>query len=171
MRRVAVFGKAGGGESTLAKGLADLTGLPLHAVDTIQHGPGGEKVPHERYPQIHAELLRRDAWIIDGLGRVASAWERFAAADTPVHVDLPLPALLGHPNRGTASPAGPAPRSRTGCLAGLRPTAAPRPGFKARPPRPCPRRGRGSAAWRRSRPPAAAARGGSPAPRCSLPRG
>ncbi|GAA0605061.1 hypothetical protein GCM10009416_48250 [Craurococcus roseus] len=102
MRRVAVFCKAGGGKSTLAKRLANLTGLPLQAVDTIQHGPCGEKVPHERYPQIHAELLRRDAWIIDGLDCVASAWERLAAADTPVRVDLPLPFITGGSRSGSS---------------------------------------------------------------------
>ena len=31
-----------------------------------------------------------DEWIIDGFGCVASAWERFATADTLVYVDLPL---------------------------------------------------------------------------------
>ncbi len=90
MKRVAVFGNAGGGKSTLARRLAELTGLPLHVLDLIQYRPGGEKVPREQYLRIHAELLRRDAWIIDGFGCVASAWERFAAADTLVHVDLPL---------------------------------------------------------------------------------
>ncbi|MGH7805037.1 MAG: adenylate kinase, partial [Candidatus Binatia bacterium] len=29
-------------------------------------------------------------WIIDGFGCVLSAWERFAAADTLIHVDLPI---------------------------------------------------------------------------------
>jgi hypothetical protein len=37
-----------------------------------------------------ADLLRRDEWIIDGFGSVASAWERFARADTLIHIDLPL---------------------------------------------------------------------------------
>ena len=34
--------------------------------------------------------LRRDGWIIDGFGGAAVAWERFAAADTLIYVDLPL---------------------------------------------------------------------------------
>jgi hypothetical protein len=29
-----------------------------------------------------ADLLVRDRWIIDGFGCLASAWERFAVADT-----------------------------------------------------------------------------------------
>lgn len=90
MKRVAVFGNAGGGKSTLARRLAELTGLPLYVVDTIQFKAGGGKVPHDEYLKAHAELLRRDEWIIDGFGSVASAWERFDVADTLVHVDLPL---------------------------------------------------------------------------------
>lgn len=90
MKRVAVFGNAGGGKSTLAKTLANITGLPLHPVDSVKYRPGGEEVPHAEYLEIHAELLRNERWIIDGFGCVASAWERFAAADTLVYVDLPL---------------------------------------------------------------------------------
>ena len=90
MDKVAVFGNAGGGKSILARQLAELTRLPLHPLDMIQYRPGGGKVPHEQYLQAHSDLLRRDAWIIDGFGCLPSAWERFAAADTLVYVDLPL---------------------------------------------------------------------------------
>ena len=90
MKKVAVFGNAGGGKSTLARNLAGLTGLPLYPLDMIQFRAGGGKVPHEDYLETHAHLLRRDEWIIDGFGCRASAWERFALADTLIHVDLPL---------------------------------------------------------------------------------
>lgn len=90
MRRVAVFGNAGGGKSTLARQLARITRIPLHSLDTILYRPGGGEVPHDEYLQIHSELLRGDRWIIDGFGCVSSAWERFSAADTLIYVDLPL---------------------------------------------------------------------------------
>jgi adenylate kinase family enzyme len=91
MKRVAVFGNTGGGKSTLAKRLAELTRLPLYPLDLIQYrAGGGGQVPDQEYLKAHAELLRRDEWIIDGYGSVASAWERFAAADTLVYIDLPL---------------------------------------------------------------------------------
>jgi len=90
MKRVAVFGNAGGGKSTLAKRLAELTRLPLYPLDTIQWKAGGDPVPHEEYLRAHADLLRQDTWIIDGFGCAASAWERFSQADTLVYVDLPL---------------------------------------------------------------------------------
>jgi adenylate kinase family enzyme len=90
MKRIAVFGNTGGGKSTLARQLAELTGLPLYPLDLIEYRAGGEKLPHEEYLKAHAELLLRDEWIIDGFGCVASAWERFSKADTLVYVDLPL---------------------------------------------------------------------------------
>ena len=77
-----MFGNAGGGKSTVARKLAALTGLPLHVIDMMPDG--------EEFRKAHAELLRRDAWIIDGFGGVQAAWERFGHADTLVYLDLPL---------------------------------------------------------------------------------
>jgi adenylate kinase family enzyme len=90
MKRVAVFGNAGGGKSRLAQRLAELTGLPLYVVDMMQFRPGGAKVPDDEFLQAHANVLRRDEWIIDGFGNVAIAWQRFTAADTLIYIDLPL---------------------------------------------------------------------------------
>lgn len=97
MSKVAVFGNAGGGKSTLARGLAEATGLPLHVIDMIQFegryrpdAKDGGKIPQEEYLRVHGDLIGRDRWIIDGFETVALAWERFAAADTLVYVDLPL---------------------------------------------------------------------------------
>lgn len=90
MKKVAVFGNAGGGKSTLARRLAELTRLPLYPLDMIQFRPGGGEVPRDDFLRAHAELLQRDAWIIDGFGGLKAAWERFACADTLVYVDLPL---------------------------------------------------------------------------------
>lgn len=70
--------------------LAEVTGLSLYPVDTIKFRTGGGEIPHEEYLKRHADLLNRDQWIIDGFGCVASAWERFSAADTLVYIDLPL---------------------------------------------------------------------------------
>jgi adenylate kinase family enzyme len=98
MRRVAVFGNTGGGKSTLAERLAEITRLPLHVIDIIQYPdgkyrpeqPDGGKISLDAYRTIHAEILRQDEWIIDGFEGVTLAWERFAVADTLVYVDLPI---------------------------------------------------------------------------------
>jgi adenylate kinase family enzyme len=90
MKRVAIFGNAGGGKSTLARELAAITGLPLAVIDELQYRAGGVRVPHEEYLQAHTRLLANDEWIIDGFGDIKLAWERFEVADTLIHVDLPL---------------------------------------------------------------------------------
>lgn len=90
MKKVAIFGNAGGGKSTLAKQLAEATSLPLHTLDKIKYQPGGGEIPHAEYLNIHSGLLNQEEWIIDGFGCVSSAWERFSVADTLVFVDLPL---------------------------------------------------------------------------------
>ena len=91
MQRVAVFGNAGGGKSTLARTLAGITGLPLHVVDMLKFREGGTAVPRDEYLALHRALLAQQTWIIDGYDDTATAWERFERADTLVHVDLPLP--------------------------------------------------------------------------------
>jgi adenylate kinase family enzyme len=98
MEKVAIFGNAGAGKSTLAKQLAAITGLPLFPLDTIKFRAGryrpeekdGGEVSQGEYQKLHAELLKRDQWIIDGYDSVASAWQRFDAADTLIYIDLPL---------------------------------------------------------------------------------
>ena len=66
MKRVAIFGNAGGGKSMLARELADITGLPLQALDKLKCQVGGDEVPYEEYLQAHTALVNRDEWIIDG---------------------------------------------------------------------------------------------------------
>src|SRR5262245_47153837 len=90
MKKVAIFGNTGGGKSTLARRLSELTHLPLYPLDLLQYRVGGGKVPHDEYLEAHGRLLERDAWIIDGFGCLESSWARFAHADTLVYVDLPL---------------------------------------------------------------------------------
>lgn len=98
MRKVAVFGNAGGGKSRLARQLAEATGLPLHCLDKVEfrggryrrEEPDGGKLPPDEYAQVHANILGQEKWIIDGFGTVESTRQRLAAADTLVYVDLPL---------------------------------------------------------------------------------
>ena len=85
-----MFGNAGGGKSTLARRLAEITGIPLYVIDVLRFPNGGPEIAREEYSRLHAELLTRESWIIDGFENAADAWQRFACADTLIHVDLPL---------------------------------------------------------------------------------
>lgn len=90
MKKVAIFGNAGAGKSTLAKHLAQATQLPLYSIDKIKYQKGGDELPHNEYLAIHSNLLTQEEWIIEGFGCRPSAWERFAKADTLIYLDLPL---------------------------------------------------------------------------------
>ncbi|MEH1868983.1 MAG: adenylate kinase [Nostoc sp.] len=90
MKKVAVFGNAGGGKSTLSKRLSQITDLPLHILDKIKYQSGGTEVPHEDYRRVHQQILATDRWIIDGFGCMETLWLRLNEADTLIFVDLPL---------------------------------------------------------------------------------
>lgn len=90
MKKIAVFGNAGGGKSTLSKRLAEITGLPLVALDLLKYKPGGDEVLYEEYKAAHDQLLKQDQWIVDGYGSLDTVWERLEVADTLVYVDMPV---------------------------------------------------------------------------------
>ena len=89
MNKVVVFGKPGGGKSTLGRKLSAETGIRLYALDSIEYRKNGERVSAEEYSKKHADLIGADSWIIEGLGSLESFWLRIDAADTLVYVDLP----------------------------------------------------------------------------------
>ena len=89
MNKIAVFGKPGGGKSSLSGKLSAETGIKLCALDLIEYHKNGERVSAEVYSKKHAELIDTDSWIIDGLGTLESFWLRIDAADTLIYVDLP----------------------------------------------------------------------------------
>ena len=88
-KKVAIFGKPGGGKSTLAKQLSQKVELALYPLDLIEYLPNGERISKEDYLRTHDELLAMDNWIIEGLGTLGSFWKRIDAADTLVYIDLP----------------------------------------------------------------------------------
>jgi adenylate kinase family enzyme len=90
MKKVAVFGNAGGGKSTLSKKLSEITGLPFYVLDKVKYQAGGNEVSDEDYKHAHEQILTTDRWIIDGFGSMETLWLRLDEADTLVYVDLPL---------------------------------------------------------------------------------
>ena len=89
MARIAIFGKPGGGKSTLSKKLSRHTGIKFYSLDLIEYKNNGERIPLEEYTKKHNELISADHWIIDGLGPLDSFWQRIDAADTVIYIDLP----------------------------------------------------------------------------------
>jgi adenylate kinase family enzyme len=88
--RIVVIGNAAGGKSTLAGQLAHRRNLPLVEVDRLLWQPGWQLRPEADYARGHAEIIARDQWVIDGLGRQDSIAERLARSTGIVLIDMPL---------------------------------------------------------------------------------
>ncbi len=91
MNRIAVFGKPGGGKSTLSIRLSAATGIRYFPLDLIEFRADGKRVSRDKYEEAHESLVSESRWIIDGLGTIDSFWARIDAADTLVYIDLPYP--------------------------------------------------------------------------------
>lgn len=89
MKKVAIFGKPGGGKSTFSKKLSIAKDLQLYALDLIEYKENGERISPEEYAKKHNQLINSDNWIIEGLGTMESFWQRVEAADTLIYIDLP----------------------------------------------------------------------------------
>jgi len=89
MRKIAVFGKPGGGKSTLSKNLASATGIQLHQLDSIVYKKNGDMADRKTYDREHGNILSSDSWIIDGFGPIESFYKRLDVADTLIYIELP----------------------------------------------------------------------------------
>ena len=85
-----ILGRGGAGKSTLARQLAAVTGLPVTELDMLFWQPGLTAAAPVEWQARQAELVRRDAWILDGdLGPYDSALDaRLRAADTIIVLDF-----------------------------------------------------------------------------------
>ncbi|BDA72858.1 hypothetical protein CAL7716_070240 [Calothrix sp. PCC 7716] len=63
MQKVAVFGNAGGGKSTLSKRLSEIAGLPLYVLDKIKNPEGDTEIAQEDFKCAHQQILATDRWI------------------------------------------------------------------------------------------------------------
>jgi adenylate kinase family enzyme len=88
LKRVLLIGAGGSGKTTVARRLAQRTGLPLIHLDALYWRPEWDPTPADEWRASVAALIRRDAWIIDGnYGGTLDA--RLEACDTVVFLDLP----------------------------------------------------------------------------------
>jgi len=85
--KIAVFGKPGGGKSTLSEKIAAAAGLPLYQLDLIQWEKGGAEVATEVWASRHAQILARQRWVLDGFGTPGTFEAMLQAADVLVYVE------------------------------------------------------------------------------------
>ena len=90
MRRIHVTGNAGAGKTTLAIALGQALDLPVFHLDSIVWQAGWRKTPPGDRDRQEAELIERQAWVIDGVSDQVRG-----AADLVVFLDVPRNRCLG----------------------------------------------------------------------------
>lgn len=88
MKKVAIFGSAGAGKSTLAVALGSILPIKVNHLDRIYWRPGWEVTPREKWIQIQENLVREDMWILDGT-YLSTSDIRLKEADTIIFLDMP----------------------------------------------------------------------------------
>ena len=86
--RVLIYGVTGSGKTTLARRVAERTGLPFHDVDDLTWEPGWIAVPPEEQRRRIAKICSDDRWILDS---ASTPWRDLvlARADLIVALDYP----------------------------------------------------------------------------------
>ena len=87
-KRVMILGSSGSGKSTMAQRLGERTGLPVTHLDSISWLPGWVEAPKDEFDKKLREIVRGDAWIIDGNYRKWALDERLERADTVIFLDF-----------------------------------------------------------------------------------
>jgi adenylate kinase family enzyme len=88
MRKVLVIGPGGAGKSTLANRLGELLNIEVLHLDKFYWQPGWVEMPKGEWFKTIEELLKHDAWIMDG--NYSGTLEiRVKACDTVIFLDLP----------------------------------------------------------------------------------
>jgi adenylate kinase family enzyme len=87
MRRVAVIGSGGSGKSVFARQLAGRLAVPVVHLDRLFWRPGWVETPEDEWRAAQREMVRAEAWVIEG-NHASTLDVRLAAADTIVMLDL-----------------------------------------------------------------------------------
>lgn len=86
MQKVLIIGSGGSGKSTLARELAKTLNIELLHLDLLYWKPGWVEPPKKEWEEFIKELIKKDAWVMDGnySGTLA---KRLEACDTVIFLD------------------------------------------------------------------------------------
>ena len=87
-KRIIVIGCPGSGKTTFSKKLSAINGYPVFHLDAVWHKPDKTHIERSEFDSALSEIMRRDAWIIDG-NYARTIEKRLEICDTAVLFDLP----------------------------------------------------------------------------------
>jgi adenylate kinase family enzyme len=87
LQKIAIIGSAGAGKSTLAKKIAQKTGIPLYHLDALYWQPGWVATERSQWRKVQEVLCSQERWILDG--NYGSTLDiRLAHSDTIIVLDV-----------------------------------------------------------------------------------
>jgi adenylate kinase family enzyme len=87
MRKILVVGSGGAGKSTFARRLGQILDIEVVHLDALYWKAGWVETPKAEWAEMVEELVRRDAWIMDG--NYSGTFDiRLKACDTLVFLDM-----------------------------------------------------------------------------------
>ena len=93
MKKILVIGSGGAGKSTFAGRMGQILKIEVIHLDVLYWKPGWIETPKPEWRATVAELVKRDAWIIDG--NYSSTFDiRLEACDTIIFLDVGRPSCL-----------------------------------------------------------------------------
>lgn len=93
MQKIIIIGCPGGGKSTFARKLHEVSGIPLYHLDMMHWNADRTTVPREVFQEKLEAALRQECWIIDGnYNRTMEM--RMQACDTVIFLDYPVEVCL-----------------------------------------------------------------------------
>jgi adenylate kinase family enzyme len=88
MRKVLVIGSGGAGKSTFARRLGEILRIEVIHLDALYWHAGWIETPKPEWAETVAELVKRDAWVMDG--NYSGTFDiRIKACDTLIFLDMP----------------------------------------------------------------------------------
>ncbi|HYJ91136.1 MAG TPA: hypothetical protein VEV84_07505 [Pyrinomonadaceae bacterium] len=87
MKKIIVIGSSGAGKTHFSSELSERLGIELVHIDKIYWQPGWTEPSKDEWKAKLAEILKGDAWIIDG-NYTATVEMRLAACDTAIFLDI-----------------------------------------------------------------------------------
>lgn len=94
-KKVIIIGCPGAGKSTFARKLRDRIGLPLYYLDMLFHNSDRTTVSRDVFDARLREILKQDAWVIDG-NYQRTLPLRFEACTDVFFFDLPVEQCLAN---------------------------------------------------------------------------
>ncbi len=92
-KRIVVLGNSGSGKTTLAQAISGRLGCPHTELDALHWEEGWKEAPIDLFRERVQRVISGESWVIDGnYAKVRPMiW---AAADTVIWLDYPLPLIL-----------------------------------------------------------------------------